>query len=139
MRSILFLCVENRARSQMAEGMARHFLGHQSDVSSAGSKPADRVHPMAVAVMAEIGIDISKQQPKALNIDHVSRIDMGFTLCKEEECPALPANVKQVFWDIDDPAAQTDVEPSVQIKTFRKVRDKLRRKVLALRAADQVW
>ena len=64
--TVLFICVENRARSQMAEGLARHFLGHKFDVLSAGSSPADQIHPMAVAVMAEIGIDISGQHPKAM-------------------------------------------------------------------------
>jgi arsenate reductase len=139
MRSILFLCVENRARSQMAEGLARHFLGHHCDIFSAGSAPADRVHPIATAVMAEIGIDISKQSPKGLDAFDISKMDLVVTLCAEEQCPALPSSVKRLSWDLEDPAMKTDVETSTQIKTFRKIRDKLRQKILALRAADQVW
>ncbi len=138
MNRILFICVENRARSQMAEGLARHFVGHQKEFFSAGSKPADRVHPMAVAVMAEIGIDISHQKPKRIEDIDLSKIDLVITHCAEEQCPVLPGNIPRQDWSLPDPADDnpTDID---QIKKFRKIRDAIRQKVLTLRAADQVW
>jgi len=139
MKSVLFLCVENRARSQIAEGLARHFIGHQYDIFSAGSKPADKVHPMATAVMAEIGIDISKQKTKNVSDINISKIDIVITLCAEEVCPVLPPHVKHQRWEISDPAKHDSDAPQAQIKTFRKVRDQIRQKVLTLRAADQTW
>lgn len=138
MKSILFICVENRARSQIAEGLARHFIGHQYEVHSAGSRPAERVHPMAKAVMAEIGIDISNQKPKSISDIDIKKIDIVIALCEEENCPTLPSHTKKLNWKIKDPAAGDDL-PATQIRKFRKIRDEIRQKVLALRAADQVW
>lgn len=139
MKGLLFICVENRARSQMAEGLARHFLGHQCDVFSAGSRPAARVHPMATAVMAEIGIDISAQKPKPLDQIDLNQVDLIITLCNEEECPFLPPHIKHMGWSIADPAVAPITDPNDEIKKFRKTRDEIRRRVLELRAADQVW
>ena len=79
-KTILFICVENRARSQMAEGLARHFLGHTFDVLSAGSRPADKVHPMAVAVLAEVGIDISHLRARQFVATDFDRVDMLFAM-----------------------------------------------------------
>lgn len=138
MKNILFVCVENRARSQIAEGLARHFVGHQYDFFSAGSRPADRVHPMATAVMAEIGIDISKQKPKSIQDIDLTKIDTVITLCAEEECPVLPPHVKRLNWAMKDPA-QADEQTESQMRRFRKIRDQIREKVLTLRASDQTW
>ena len=138
MKKILFICVENRARSQMAEGLARHFVGHQYDFFSAGSQPATRVHPMAVAVMGEIGIDITHQQPKSISDIDLNKMDLIITLCTEEACPILPANIKRQDWSLTDPAADSEDE-AAQLKRFRKIRDAIRQKVLTLRAADQSW
>jgi arsenate reductase (thioredoxin) len=135
---ILFLCVQNSARSQMAEGMARHFLGHQADVASAGSQPGLRIHPMAIAVMAEIGIDISHHKPKSLEDFDIKKFDIVVTLCAEEQCPILPSQVKKMSWALPDPAGH-DLPDDQLIKKFRKIRDDIRKKVLSLRAADQVW
>jgi arsenate reductase len=138
MKSILFFCVENNARSQIAEGMARHFLGYQCDVFSAGSKPADRIHPMAKAVVAEIGIDISKQKPKSVDEIDLSKIEMVVNFSGDADCPTLPAHIKKVNWDMSNPA-DSQVAPEDQIRKFRKVRDDIRKRVLDLRAADQTW
>jgi arsenate reductase len=138
LKSILFICVENRARSQIAEGLARHFIGHQYDVFSAGSCPADRVHPMATAVMAEIGVDISKQKPKSIETINLEKMDLIIALCAEEQCPVLPSKVKKLNWAVKDPA-QPDHDPNAQIRRFRKIRDEIREKVLTLRASDQTW
>ncbi len=139
MKSILFVCVENRARSQIAEGLARHFVGSQYDIFSAGSKPGDRVHPMATAVMAEIGIDISKQKPKSLDTISLERIDLVITLCEEEECAVLPPHAKRLFWQIKDPVTHAEDQTAAMMRKFRKVRDELRQKILTLRAAEQAW
>ncbi|OFZ12062.1 MAG: hypothetical protein A2Z20_07490 [Bdellovibrionales bacterium RBG_16_40_8] len=139
MKGILFLCVENHARSQMAEGLARHFLGHQNDIYSAGSKPAKRVHPMATAVMAEIGIDISGQYPKSIDTIDLSKIQLIVTLCADEECPKIPSKIRHERWAISDPSYNAKEQTNEQIRKFRKIRDSLRQLVLNLRAADQVW
>lgn len=139
MKSLLFICVENRARSQIAEGLARHFIGHQYDVFSAGSNPVDRVHPMAVAVMAEIGIDISSQRPKPLSSIDLSKIDTAIFLCDDKACPILPTHVRSVSWPITDPAEVQVEIPEDLLRKFRKVRDELRKRVLELRASDQTW
>lgn len=137
-QNILFLCVENSAISQMAEGMARHFLGHQAEVNSAGTQPAGRLNHMAVAVMAEIGIDISNQKSKGLKDIELDRVDLIVTLGDTEGFPQLPAHVKSVRWPMADPA-RADVAPEDSLRKFRKARDEIRRRVLELRAADQVW
>lgn len=137
---ILFISNDNSARSQMAEGMARHFLGHQADVASGGIKPAPKINHMAVAVMAEIGIDISHQYPKELSTFDLKRYDLVITFVAADENMHLPAQLEQtkkLNWEIATPAI--DVSPEDQIRKFRKVRDEIRKRVLNLRAADQVW
>ena len=138
MTGILFVCVENRARSQIAEGLARHFIGHQFDIYSAGSKPADKIHPMAVAVMAEIGIDISGQKTKSIDQINFENIETVIALCAEENCPFIPAKVKKISWAMSDPAS-SGLSNEEQIRKFRKVRDDIRKRVLELRASDQTW
>ncbi len=138
---ILFLSADNSTRSQMAEGMARHFLGHQADVSSAGIEPAQKINHMAVAVMAEIGIDISHQHPKEVGSFDLNRYDLVITFVAADENMHLPSgleNTKKLNWQIASPAT-ADVSPEDLIRKFRKVRDDIRKRVLGLRAADQVW
>jgi arsenate reductase (thioredoxin) len=138
---ILFISAENASRSQMAEGMARHFLGHQADVVSAGITPAENINHMAVAVMAEIGIDISNGRPKELGSFDLTRFDLVITFVAADENMHLPPQLEQtkkLNWEIADPA-KADVSPEDQIRKFRKVRDDIRKRVLSLRAADQVW
>ncbi|MFZ5785347.1 MAG: phosphate signaling complex protein PhoU [Acidobacteriota bacterium] len=121
-RGVLFLCVQNSARSQMAEGWARKLSGVR--VWSAGSTPAAVVHPLAVKVMLEAGVDISRQRPKALSDVPLGEIDTVVALCAEA-CPLPPASQRLERWDLPDPAAGD--EPS-----FRAVRDELRRRIEAL-------
>lgn len=124
MTGILFLCVANSARSQMAEGLARAVAGPQLGVWSAGSQPAG-LNPLAVRVLAEVGIDIAHHRSKALRdvpLEHVRRV---ITLCAEEVCPVLPPEVDIVHAPLPDPAA---VEGSLdeRLAAFRSVRDQLR-------------
>src|SRR3546814_9614205 len=89
MTRILFLCVANSARSQMAEGLTRYLLGDRATVMSAGSAPS-RVNPYAVEAMAEIGIDISGHRSKSVDDIDPAEVDLVVTLCAEEDCPVLP-------------------------------------------------
>jgi len=138
MKSILFICVENRARSQMAEGLARHFLGHQFDIFSAGAQPAKKIHPLAKAVMAEVGVDISGQRPKGIDEIPIDNIQLAVTLCAPNMCPALPPHIKTQHWVISDPVSSLVPGPLL-IKKFRKVRDEIKKKILDLRSAQQNW
>lgn len=122
----------------MAEGMGRHFLGHQANVSSVGSRPSDRIHPMAVAVMAEIGIDISNQKTKHIDEVDLAEYDLLVSFVENTDVIQFPKPVKTQVWDMHDPA-NLDVPSRELIGKFRKVRDDIRKKVLSLRAAEQVW
>lgn len=125
-RHILFLCVANSARSQMAEGIARALAPADVRVSSAGSAPAT-VRPQAVAALAEIGIDISGHYSKA--VDDVARpVDVVVTLCAEEVCPIWLGDAQRVHWGLPDPAAAVGT-PEEQLDAFREVRDVLRRRL----------
>ncbi|MDZ7628498.1 MAG: VOC family protein [Parvularculaceae bacterium] len=119
---ILFLCVANSARSQMAEGLARAMLGDVAVVMSAGSAPS-RVNPHAIAAMAEKGIDISSHSSKSVTDIDPAAIDLVITLCAEEVCPVLPGRVRRLHWPIADPAstdpALTDDEMRARFATAR--------------------
>ena len=138
MKRILFLCVANSARSQMAEGLARKILGGRAEVSSAGSEP-ESVNPHAVEAMAEIGIDISGQYSKSVDTIDLSGLDLVVTLCAEEVCPVLPEKVRRLHWPIDDPAAQDVTGPqagepraSKQQTRFRAARELIHKEIEAL-------
>lgn len=125
MHRILFLCVANSARSQMAEGLARHMLGGV-EAMSAGSAPSS-VNPHAVAVMAELGIDISGQRSTAVADVDVETVDVVVTLCAEEVCPLLPGRVRRLHWPIPDPAPGDDrAAPEAVRARFREARDRIR-------------
>ena len=94
MKRILYLCVANSARSQMAEGLSRYILGGRVEVLSAGSQPT-RVNPYAILAMAEIGIDISAQRSKSVDEIDPARIDLVITLCAEEVCPVFPGRKRR--------------------------------------------
>ena len=128
MKRILFLCVANSARSQMAEGLARRILGNRAEVMSAGSNPAS-VNPHAVEAMAEIGIDITGQCSKSVDTIDPSGLDLVVTLCAEEVCPILPRPIRRLHWPILDPAAQAPGEPQAR---FRAARDLIQEKITAL-------
>ena len=125
---ILFLCVANSARSQMAEGLARRILGERAEVWSAGSHPST-VNPHAVEAMAEIGIDITGQYSKSVDTIEVSELNLVVTLCAEEVCPTLPGRVRRLQWPIPDPAEREPGDPRTH---FRAARDAIHEKIEAL-------
>ena len=125
-RHILFLCVANSARSQMAEGIARELAPAGVEVSSAGSEPVS-VRAHAVAALAEVGIDISSHSSKGM--DEVSPpVDAVVTLCAEEVCPVWLGDAHRVHWRLPDPAEAVG-PPEEQLDAFREVRDELRRRL----------
>lgn len=123
-KHVLFLCVANSARSQMAEGIARSLAPHGVKVSSAGSEPAS-VRPEAVEALGEIGIDISGHRAKRVEEIDAS-VDAVVTLCAEEVCPVWLGRAHRVHWGLPDPAA---VEGEGRMGAFREVRDELRRRL----------
>lgn len=124
--SILFLCVANSARSQMAEGLARAALDPSVVVASAGSQPTT-VNPHAVAAMAEIGIDISHHESTSVDSIDVATIDLVVTLCAEEVCPMVPAQTRRLHWPISDPAStDPSLSPDDLRHRFRTARDRIR-------------
>ncbi len=129
-KNILFLCVANSARSQMAEGMARHLAGEDIIVVSAGSRPG-RLRPEAVTVLAELGIDISSQRSKGLDGIDLDSVEAVITLCSEEVCPWFPRPVPRLHWPLEDPAAIVGTE-SERLDAFRRVRDDLARRIEVL-------
>lgn len=121
---ILILCTGNSCRSQMAEGLLRAAAGDSMIVHSAGSKPAGRVHPRAIAVMAELGLDISDQRSKPLEEFLGQPIDVVITVCANADaaCPAFPGKVKRYHWGFEDPGHATGTEDEIDAH-FRQVRD----------------
>ena len=119
-RHILFLCVQNSARSQMAEGIARHLAPPGVRISSAGSQPAF-VRPQAVQALAEIGIDISGQTSKSVTDIDTSTVDAVITLCAEEVCPVFARPVAKFHWGLPDPAQAT----GDKLQAFAEVRNEL--------------
>ena len=126
---ILFLCVANSARSQMAEGLARHLLGSAVTIMSAGSAPS-RINPLAVQALSEIGIDISQQQSKGVETINPSGVDLVITLCAEEVCPVFLGRAKRLHWPLPDPAAASG---EMAIQRFREVRDDLKNRIVRLK------
>lgn len=132
MKGLLFLCVSNSARSQMAEGIARSLVSPGVRVWSAGSKPA-QVRPEAVAVLREIGIDISGYRSKAVTEVPAAEIDTVITLCAEEVCPVFFGGARRLHWALPDPAAAEGPEGE-RLAAFRTTRDELRRRIAAVLA-----
>jgi arsenate reductase (thioredoxin) len=124
--SVLFVCVHNAGRSQMAAGFLRHLAEGQVEVRSAGSLPGDQVNPAAVAVMKEAGIDISGEQPKVLTPEAVEASDYVITMGCGDACPFYPGR-QYLDWVLEDPAGQP-------IETVRVIRDEIERRVRALLA-----
>jgi arsenate reductase (thioredoxin) len=124
---ILFMCVANSARSQMAEGLARKILGASASVQSAGSK-ATFVNPLAVKAMKEIGIDISGHTSKSVNSIDPKTVDTVITLCAEEVCPVYLGKAKRLHWPFPDPAGQSGSEEE-QLQKFRVARDAIQKKL----------
>jgi arsenate reductase len=119
--TVLFVCVHNAGRSQMAAGYLEHLAGDRVEVLSAGSEPADHVNPAAVRAMAEEGIDIATQQPKLLSDSAVRAADVVITMGCGDECPFHPGK-RYEDWVLDDPAG-------LGVEAVRPIRDQIRRRV----------
>ena len=126
-KGILFLCVADSARSQMAEGIARALAPTGVQIWSAGSHPT-KVHPEAIEVLKEIGIDISRHRSKAVEEIPSEEIDTVITLCAEEECPVFLGKARRLHWGLPDPAAAGNSELE-SLGAFREIRDELRRRI----------
>jgi protein-tyrosine-phosphatase len=122
--SVLFVCIHNAGRSQMAAGYLKHFAGDRIEVRSAGTDPGDKVNPAAVAAMAEEGIDISVNFPKKLTDEAVKESDYVITMGCGDTCPYFPGKT-YLDWPLDDPAGQG-------VEAVRPIRDAVRAKVEAL-------
>jgi arsenate reductase len=126
---ILFMCVANSARSQMAEGLARQLAPEHYEVHSAGSDPTS-VRPQAVTVLGELGIDLSSHTSKGIDGLPIEDIDTVVTLCAEEVCPTFPRPVRRLHWPTADPAGY-DHEPwDAQLQRFRDARDEIRERLI---------
>ncbi|GGT53904.1 arsenate reductase [Streptomyces kurssanovii] len=122
--SVLFVCVHNAGRSQMAAGFLRHLAGDRVEVRSAGSIPGDQVNPSAVAAMAELGIDIADQKPKVLTTEAVQASDYVITMGCGDACPIFPGK-KYLDWALEDPAGKG-------VESVRPIRDEIKARIEAL-------
>jgi arsenate reductase len=128
-KSILFMCVANSARSQMAEGLARSILGDRIPVMSAGSEPS-HVNPYAIEVMGELGLDLSAHHSKSVETVDPSNVDTVITLCAEEVCPVFLGKAKRLHWPIPDPASKDpSIEREEMLRRFRTARDTIKGKL----------
>ena len=121
---VLFVCVHNAGRSQMAAAYLSHLSGGAVDVRSAGSEPADQVNRAAVQAMAEEGINLHSEVPKLLTIDAVRQADVVITMGCGDTCPVFPGK-RYEDWDLDDPAGKG-------IEAVRPIRDEIKRRIVAL-------
>lgn len=132
---ILFLCVANSSRSQMAEGLARALFGDNARVQSAGSAPT-RINPYAVDAMSEIGIDLSAHTSKSVETIDPAGVDLVITLCAEEVCPVFFGAVERLHWPIPDPASDDPLLGREEmLGRFRAARDATRERLTGLREA----
>ena len=125
--NILFLCVGNSARSQIAEGLAKEMFSEKFNIESAGSEPVGYIHDGAIQTMSEIGIDISNQYSKSiesLNQEFLQNLDFVITLCAEEVCPSLNNKTKKVHWPNPDPALE-NISSKQRDKLFRNTRENI--------------
>ena len=131
-RSVLFLCVANSARSQMAEGLARELFADPIQVRSAGSSPT-RVNPHAIRVMDEIGIDMRDQRSTSVGDIDPATVDLVITLCDEEVCPALLGEARRLHWPLSDPDREDEpLADEARLAHFRTARDAIRSHLTAL-------
>lgn len=119
--SVLFICVHNAGRSQMAAGFLRDLAGDRIEVRSAGSMPADQINPTAVEAMSELGIDITAEHPKVLTTEAVQASDVVITMGCGDACPFFPGK-RYEDWKLDDPAGQG-------IESVRSIRDEIRARI----------
>lgn len=131
---ILFMCVANSARSQLAEGLARAAFP-DAEIESAGSHPG-KLNPYAVAIMNEVGLDISKHYSKSvdnLSPEFVADLDYVITLCAEEVCPVLLSKAKKLHWPLPDPATKEPLPEAEALKRFREARDAISKRLEAFK------
>ena len=124
--SVLFVCVHNAGRSQMAAGWLRHLAGDAVEVRSAGSLPGDQVNPAAIEAMTEVGIDISDQKPKVLTTEAVEASDVVITMGCGDVCPVFPGK-RYLDWDLEDPAGKG-------VESVRPIRDEIEGRIRGLLA-----
>jgi arsenate reductase (thioredoxin) len=132
-QKVLFLCTQNSARSQMAEAFLRHHAGDRFEVYSAGCNPSDEIHPYAMWVMEEVGIDISDQYPKGLRT-YMGKVGFNYSIIvcarAEKDCPkTFPGVGTRLAWIFDDPRAK-EVPEEEMLNTFRVIRDEIEQKIL---------
>lgn len=134
----LFLCTGNSARSQMAEALVNHLLSDTWEAVSAGTKPAEQVHPLAARAMGELGLDISTQRPKSAEVFREIAFDLVVTLCGDaaENCPLWLGGGRVVHIGFPDPAVATGTEEE-RMAVFREVRDAIREQVIAFLTSPQ--
>ncbi len=130
-KKLLFLCTGNSCRSQMAEGLLRHWAGDRFEVLSAGTDP-QAVHPLAVEIMGEIGVDISGHSSKSVKKFLDREFDYIITVCDRanETCPLFPGRAKRIHWNLKDPA-QAEGNETEKLKAFRQVREELTSRIEA--------
>ena len=122
--TVLFVCVHNAGRSQMAAGWLNHLAGDRIDIRSAGSEPAEQINPVAVQAMAEVGIDITGEPPRKLTTEAASQADVVITMGCGDTCPIFPGK-RYEDWDLTDPAGQP-------VEVVREVRDGIRDRIQVL-------
>jgi arsenate reductase len=132
-QAILFLCVANSARSQMAEGLARRLFGDRVRVQSAGSRPST-VNPWAIEVMREVGVDLTGHRSRSVDDVDPATVDTVITLCAEEVCPVFLGRATRLHWPLPDPASPEPLPREVMLARFRAARDELQRRLEALAA-----
>lgn len=136
--SILFLCVANSARSQMAEGLARQLFGDAVRVQSAGSEPS-RVNPFAIKAMAELGVDLGTHTSKSVQTIDPDSVDLVITLCAEEVCPVFLSRAPRMHWPLQDPDRKhEDLTDEERLQHFRVARDQIRARLEVLAALRDV-
>jgi arsenate reductase (thioredoxin) len=124
---VLFVCVHNAGRSQMAAGLLAHYAGDRVTVRSAGSAPGEEINPAAVQVMAELGIDLSQEFPRPLTDEYVQAADVVITMGCGDACPIYPGK-RYEDWEVEDPAGRS-------VEEVRRIRDDIAARVRALIAA----
>ena len=129
-KKVLFICTENACRSQIAHGLLKDLSSETFEVFSAGSHPG-KVHPISIAVMKEIGIDISKHTSDHINDYLDKNIDVVITVCDNANnaCPTFPGNAKRIHWSIDDPFRNWNFDLN-QLNTFRETREEIKSRLL---------
>lgn len=132
--NILFLCVANSARSQIAEGLAKSIFGENAKIESAGSEPSGKIQPWAIEILKESAIDITRNKSKSIEqlpMDFLAHLDYVVTLCAEEVCPTLPSKAQRLHWPVPDPAG---VPEDQKPQAFRNARDEINIKLKKLHA-----